>query len=155
MREEKTCPDCAEHVLAQARLCRFCGHRFASAKPASPFALLRRPPPDTRALPEMLLDWDIDLLEDEEVAFFGFCSLESDDGFLLVTNRRLVFFVPRGSRKLLEWPTETLVEVEVGGRRSRAWLRLESATGRVTLSHFASEAVLGQVADLLRAARPQ
>jgi hypothetical protein len=154
MREEKTCPDCAEQVLAQARLCRFCGHRFASAKPASPFGLLRRPV-DTRSLPEMLLDWDIDLLEDEAVAFFGFCSLESDDGFLLLTNRRLVFFVPRGARKLLEWPTETLGSVEVGGRRSHAWLRVEGATGRVTLSRFPSEAVLTQVADLLRTSGPQ
>ncbi len=27
----KVCPDCAEEVKAQARICRYCGHEFASA----------------------------------------------------------------------------------------------------------------------------
>ena len=27
---EKTCPDCAEKVKAEAKVCRFCGHRFES-----------------------------------------------------------------------------------------------------------------------------
>jgi hypothetical protein len=26
---EKICPDCAEHVLVDANVCRFCGYRFA------------------------------------------------------------------------------------------------------------------------------
>lgn len=29
--DSKTCPDCAEHVKAAARICRFCGHRFEVA----------------------------------------------------------------------------------------------------------------------------
>lgn len=32
----KQCPDCAEEVLAAARVCRFCGHEFAEAPPVSP-----------------------------------------------------------------------------------------------------------------------
>jgi hypothetical protein len=154
MREEKTCPDCAELVLAQARLCRFCGHRFASARPTGQFAWLRRPAED-KPLPELLLDWDIELLETEDVGFFGFCSLESGDGFLLVTNRRVAFLAYRGNRKLLEWPIEQLVEVEVGGRRSRRWLRLGGETGDVRLDHFTARSALELVADQLRAALPR
>jgi hypothetical protein len=30
-RGTKTCPDCAEDVLAEARRCRFCGYRFDTA----------------------------------------------------------------------------------------------------------------------------
>src|SRR4051794_21512901 len=29
--ETKVCPDCAETILAAARVCRFCGYRFAPA----------------------------------------------------------------------------------------------------------------------------
>jgi len=32
----KTCPDCAEQVLAAARICRFCRHEFAADPPPSP-----------------------------------------------------------------------------------------------------------------------
>jgi hypothetical protein len=28
---EKTCPDCAEHVLVDANVCRYCGYRFSGA----------------------------------------------------------------------------------------------------------------------------
>ena len=28
--EVKSCPDCAETILAKANVCRFCGYRFAS-----------------------------------------------------------------------------------------------------------------------------
>jgi hypothetical protein len=31
--EEQRCPDCAEVVLAQAHVCRYCGYRFGSRPP--------------------------------------------------------------------------------------------------------------------------
>lgn len=33
-RKTKRCPDCAESVDAEARVCRFCGYRFADAPPS-------------------------------------------------------------------------------------------------------------------------
>lgn len=32
--QTKRCPDCAEQVKAEARICRFCGHRFESGEAA-------------------------------------------------------------------------------------------------------------------------
>jgi hypothetical protein len=37
----KICPDCAETVLAAARVCRYCGHRFEPAASQSPSAAVR------------------------------------------------------------------------------------------------------------------
>jgi hypothetical protein len=153
MREEKTCPDCAESVLAQARVCRFCGYRFARAPASNSLQWLRRPV-DTRSLPEFLLDCGIALAQDEEVAFFGLCEMDHSDGFLLVTNRRLAFFTARGSRKLLDWPLERFRDVKIRGRRRRACLHLTGEGGDLTLRHFASEAALRTVADALAPMRP-
>ncbi len=152
MREEKRCPDCAELVLAQARVCRYCGYRFASVPATRALEWIRRPP-DTKPLPALLLEWGIELSEDEDVAFFGLCAVDSTGGFLLVTNRRLVFFAQRGPRKLLDWPVEAVRDVEVRGRRRRASLCLSGELGRVTLRQFASESVLRRVADELQATR--
>ena len=153
MRAEKICPDCAESVLAEARVCRFCGNRFARAPASNPLQWLRRPV-DTRSLPEFLLDCGVELAEGEEVAFFGLCEMDQSDGFLLATNRRLAFLVARGSRKLVDWPLERFRDVEVRGRRRRASLHLSGEGGDVTLRHFASESALRTVADALAARLP-
>jgi hypothetical protein len=149
MREEKTCPDCAELVAAQARVCRFCGYRFASAPLTSELHWLRRPK-DTRSLPEFLLDWGMALSEREEVAFFGLCEMDGSTGFLLVTTLRVAFFVLRGSRKLLDWPLEQLRDVEIRGRGARASIYVSGEAGEVTLRHFASKAAVREVAETLR-----
>ena len=153
MRDEKTCPDCAELVLAQARVCRFCGYRFARAPVSSGLHWIRRPL-DTRSLPEFLLDCGIELAEGEEIAFFGLCEMDRSDGFLLVTNRRLAFFVARGSAKLADWPLERFRDIEIRGRRRGACLHLTGEGGDVTLRHFASESALRTVADALAARLP-
>jgi hypothetical protein len=151
MREEKTCPDCAERVLAQARVCRFCGYRF---KPpvTSTLHWLRRPA-DTRSLPEFLLDCGIEIAQEEEITFFGLCEMDQDHGFLLVTDRRLAFFAARGPRKLLEAPLERFRGVEIRGRRRRACLVVSGEGADVTLRHFASEDALRTVAGALAPAR--
>lgn len=53
LRQTKICPDCAETVKAQARICRFCGYRFEPAPFATPpsatswsIAQLRRDSPE-------------------------------------------------------------------------------------------------------------
>jgi hypothetical protein len=154
MRVEKTCPDCAESVLAQARVCRFCGYRFASAPRASPRQWVFRRPIDTRSLPEFLLDWGLALEDSEAVAFFGLCELEQSAGFLLVTNQRAAFFTQRGARKLLDWPLEGLRHVEIRGRGRRACIVLSSEAGQVTVRHFASASALREVADTLAVSSP-
>ncbi|HEY1777621.1 MAG TPA: zinc ribbon domain-containing protein [Solirubrobacteraceae bacterium] len=152
MRAEKTCPDCAESVAAAARVCRFCGYRFASAPLTSQLHWLRRPV-DTRTLPEFLLDWGMALAQGEDVAFFGMCEMEGEIGFLLLTTLRLAFFVPRGARKLMDWSLPQLRDVEVRGRGRRASLHLSGEAGEVTLRHFAGKAVPAELVELLAAAR--
>lgn len=151
MRDQKTCPDCAELVLAEARVCRYCGYRFAGIPARSALDWIRRPA-ENKPLPALLLDWGTELAGDEDVAFFGLCALASDAGFLLVTDRRLVFFAQRGSRKLLEWTVDQVRDVEFQGRRSRASLILTGEAGRVALRHFTSKSARGQVVDALQAA---
>jgi hypothetical protein len=148
MRDQKRCPDCAELVLAEARVCRYCGYRFASAPASRSLEWIRRPR-EAKPLPDLLLDWGTELAGDEQVVFFGLCALESDGGFLLVTNRRVAFFAQRGSSKLLEWPLEEVRKVEVAGRRRRASLSLSGGLGSVTLRNFTSASALSQVADEL------
>ena len=138
-------------VLAEARVCRYCGYRFASAPATRALGWLRRPA-EPKPLPALLLDWGIELPGDEEVAFFGLCSVDSEAGFLLVTNLRLVVFAQRGSRKLLEWTVEQIRDLELHGRRGRASLSLSGDAGSVTLRHFASESARGQVLEALAAA---
>jgi hypothetical protein len=150
MRDQKPCPDCAELVLAQARVCRYCGYRFASLPATRALDWIRRPA-EAKPLPALLLDWGTELSGGEDVAFFGLSAIDSDAGFLLVTNRRVVFFAQRGSRKLLEWTLEQVRDDELQGRRGRASLILSGEPGRVTLRHFASESARREVADALQA----
>jgi hypothetical protein len=150
MRDEKQCPDCAELVLAQARVCRFCGYRFDGFRmPAALQAL--RPPARAARLPQLIRGWGVELPADEDVTFFGYCRLDSADGYLLVTARRLMFFAASGGRKLLEWPLEQVAGVAVAGRWGRSWLHLRGPGPDVALHHFANRHALAELAGHLRA----
>ncbi len=140
-REYKTCPDCAEEVLAAARTCRYCGYRFDAADPAaSAGAAPRRdsllatlftnwstrapaPPPPS----ELVAGWGIALGPGEEVMVLAFGHVNGHHGYLVVTDRRFAFVEHQGSRtykRMLERPRRDLTGVECdGGRRRRLRLR--------------------------------
>jgi hypothetical protein len=162
----RKCPDCAETVLAEARVCRYCGYRFDAGARTGTLAPMRGRAPDAR-LPELLPEWGVELTAGEQVAFFGPCRMDSDHGYLLVTNERLVFFAPsRGSvlvrlaapkqlRTLLDWPLERVSSAEVEGRWGRSRLQVRGPDRGVTLRDFDAKRSLAAVAAALRAAARQ
>jgi len=154
MDEYKRCPDCAEMVRAQARRCRYCGYRFAGSLLPSLAQLVRRPPPPAR-LEDVLSGWGTDLAAGETVAFFGFCKLEHDDGYLLLTGARVIFYVSRGSRAVIEWPLADLRGVEIARHRGVRELRLAGVQRTVTIRRFVTRQALEEAAAHLRRALSQ
>jgi hypothetical protein len=96
----KTCPDCAETVLAAARVCRHCGYRFEAPPRAAPDTRLPpalawiRPVTQDGTLAEQLERWGIELAHGEVAGRLLLCTVDSRLGYLTVTNRRIVFVAP-------------------------------------------------------------
>jgi Uncharacterised protein family UPF0547 len=159
MEEHKQCPDCAEMVRAEARVCRFCGYRFDRGARrdrggfgGGAFADLLRRPQTQRSLPEILEDWGYELAQAETVSYFGYCKLDRAYGFLLITSVRLAFFAGRGGARMLEWQLEELREIESAGGWNGGRLRLSGPDRTVTLQRFESRGALAGAARLLGAA---
>jgi hypothetical protein len=154
MEDLKKCPDCAEMVRAEARVCRFCGYRFDGRRAGGGSALadlLRRPQAAAVPLPELLAGWGSQLREDETVGYFGYCKLDSSYGFLLITSERIAFFAGRGATRMLEWALADVHAVEARSGWGRHGLQLAGPGRSVTLRRFESRRVLAEVAERLGA----
>jgi len=159
MEPQKQCPDCAEMVRAEARVCSFCGYRFdgarrddrrgGSSSATGALADLLRRPKAARSLTEILENWGLELDLEETVAHFGYCTLDRAHGFLLITTARLAFFAGRSGDRLLDWPLSEIRAVERESGWTGGRLLVTGADRSVLLGRLESRQALDDVARLL------
>jgi hypothetical protein len=104
-------------VLAAARVCRYCGYRFAPPVERAPaparrggsgggggagglLDMIRVQPSPIEDVPQLVEEWGIELWPDEHVRDDGLCFAEvgRELGYVLVTSSRLRFLVPKRGR---------------------------------------------------------
>src|ERR1700722_7233818 len=93
----KTCPDCAELVLEAARKCRYCGYRFDRPAPREKQEglfehLFRRPAPHL-TMTETLEQLGVELEPGERTAGLWLSQVKGIDGYVVLTDERLVFVI--------------------------------------------------------------
>lgn len=133
----KQCPDCAEQVLAAARKCRYCGHRFDGRRRSRGESLLGellgglRKDTTHATFEEVLADWGTSLGEGEVVKWFRLADVDQRPGYLLVTSQRLAFFNETSRtthERAFEYPLTLLSDVRLSGRGSKRRLELRAGT---------------------------
>jgi hypothetical protein len=92
----KACPDCAERVLAAARVCRYCGYEFRPAPAPTPtnsslFAFLLRRSAPRLTMTETLTQLGVELDPGERLAGLWLGRAYSSDGYVVLTDARLFF----------------------------------------------------------------
>jgi len=145
----KRCPDCAEDVREQAQRCRFCGHSFDPAlRQRAVLDFLIRPKP-TMSADQLLASWGAELDPDEALERISFCRLERSDGFLVLTDRRVLFYTAKQPRCILEARRDAISGTALPRRLGRSRIELIAGGRAVELGGFVSRREQGEVAASL------